>query len=92
VTPPERCSFCNRSQEEVRKLIAGPDGVAICDGCVEAFRQVVHSDKAVAATRTGLPCPECNRSVAIRDEVTSTSSTMHCPACGHHWSASGRSR
>ncbi|MEE4640087.1 MAG: ClpX C4-type zinc finger protein, partial [Wenzhouxiangella sp.] len=29
-----KCSFCGKSQEQVRKLIAGP-GVYICDECVE---------------------------------------------------------
>ncbi|MFI5142724.1 MAG: ClpX C4-type zinc finger protein, partial [Thermoanaerobaculales bacterium] len=29
-----RCSFCNKSQREVRKLIAGPN-VYICDECVD---------------------------------------------------------
>ena len=28
------CSFCSRRAEEVNKLIAGPDGVFICDDCV----------------------------------------------------------
>ena len=30
-----RCSFCNKTQDEVRKLIAGPSGVYICDECIE---------------------------------------------------------
>ncbi len=32
--PPRRCSFCNRTENNVRKLIAGPEGVYICDECV----------------------------------------------------------
>ncbi|HVU12320.1 MAG TPA: ClpX C4-type zinc finger protein, partial [Phototrophicaceae bacterium] len=31
----QRCSFCRRSHDEVERLIAGPDGVFICDNCVE---------------------------------------------------------
>lgn len=30
------CSFCGKSEEEVRKLAAGPGGVHICDECVAA--------------------------------------------------------
>ena len=30
-----RCSFCNKSEDQVRKLIAGPEGVYICDECIE---------------------------------------------------------
>ncbi len=32
--PPRRCSFCGRTENNVRKLIAGPEGVYICDECV----------------------------------------------------------
>jgi ATP-dependent Clp protease ATP-binding subunit ClpX len=35
------CSFCRRSQEEVRRLIAGPDNVFICDECVELCREIL---------------------------------------------------
>jgi ATP-dependent Clp protease ATP-binding subunit ClpX len=28
------CSFCSKSQAHVKKLVAGPDGVLICDQCV----------------------------------------------------------
>ena len=31
-----RCSFCNKTQDQVRKLVAGPKGVYICDECIEA--------------------------------------------------------
>jgi len=34
------CSFCNRSQEEVRKLIAGP-GVYICDECIDLCNDII---------------------------------------------------
>ena len=29
-----RCSFCNKTQSQVRKMIAGPNGTYICDDCV----------------------------------------------------------
>lgn len=35
------CSFCLKSSEEVAKLIAGPAGVYICDGCVELCNRVL---------------------------------------------------
>ena len=35
-----RCSFCNRTEDEVGPLITGPDGVFICAGCVEAAASV----------------------------------------------------
>ncbi len=38
---PGQCNFCHRTPAEVRKLIAGPDGVFICDMCVEAAHSLV---------------------------------------------------
>ena len=38
------CSFCGKSQHEVRKLIAGPMAVLICDECVELCTDIVEPD------------------------------------------------
>jgi ATP-dependent Clp protease ATP-binding subunit ClpX len=40
----ERCSFCHRDQSQVRRLIAGPDGVFICDECVALCQEVLDED------------------------------------------------
>ena len=37
---PYKCSFCGKSQNQVRKLIAGPD-VYICDGCIELCNEII---------------------------------------------------
>ena len=34
-----RCSFCGKTEDQVRKLIAGPDGSYICDECVESAQR-----------------------------------------------------
>ncbi len=54
-----RCSFCNKSQREVRKLIAGPN-VYICDECVDICLDIISEDRAREAreTRKSLPKPE----------------------------------
>ncbi len=54
-----RCSFCNKSQREVRKLIAGPN-VYICDECVDICLDIISEDRAREAreTRKALPKPE----------------------------------
>jgi len=39
-----RCSFCNKSQEQVRKLIAGPAGVYICDECIEICTDILEEE------------------------------------------------
>ena len=35
------CSFCGKSQAEVRKIIAGPAGVYICDSCVDVCKTII---------------------------------------------------
>ncbi len=39
-----RCSFCHRDQNEFRRLIAGPDGVSICNECVSLCQEVLEED------------------------------------------------
>lgn len=39
-----RCSFCNKRQEQVKKLIAGPAGVYICDECVEICADIIEEE------------------------------------------------
>jgi ATP-dependent Clp protease ATP-binding subunit ClpX len=54
-----RCSFCNKSQREVRKLIAGPN-VYICDECVDICLDIIAEDRAREAreSRRALAKPE----------------------------------
>jgi ATP-dependent Clp protease ATP-binding subunit ClpX len=54
------CSFCNRSQEEVRKLIAGP-AVYICDECIELCNDIIAEEvdpEVVAPTSSKVPKPK----------------------------------
>ena len=39
-----RCSFCGKTQDEVRKLIAGPEGVFICNECVDICVGIVEEE------------------------------------------------
>lgn len=45
-----RCSFCNKAQEDVKKLIAGPQ-VFICNECVDICNDIVAEDEALEAAR-----------------------------------------
>ncbi len=55
------CSFCNRSQEEVRKLIAGPS-VYICDECIDLCNDIiaeeVDTENPTSPTQSKLPKPK----------------------------------
>jgi ATP-dependent Clp protease ATP-binding subunit ClpX len=51
------CSFCNKNQNDVRKLIAGPT-VFICDECVEVCNDIIADDNRFdRGTRSTLPMP-----------------------------------
>ncbi len=39
-----RCSFCGKTQDEVRRLIAGPDGIYICNDCVDLCVDIMEED------------------------------------------------
>ncbi len=39
-----RCSFCGKTQEQVKKLIAGPSGVYICDECVDICADIIEEE------------------------------------------------
>lgn len=41
-----RCSFCNKSEDQVRKLIAGPEGVFICDECIGICAEIMEEELA----------------------------------------------
>jgi ATP-dependent Clp protease ATP-binding subunit ClpX len=54
-----RCSFCNKDQNDVRKLIAGPT-VFICDECVDVCNDIISDDRRseTSTSRDGLPTPQ----------------------------------
>ena len=63
------CSFCGKSQHEVRKLIAGPS-VFICDECIELCNDIIReesaADKGGKPAKSDLPTP--HEICAILDE------------------------
>src|SRR6266516_4185904 len=58
------CSFCGKSQHEVRKLIAGPT-VFICDECVELCMDIIgeENNSSLVKSRDGIPTPKEIRKV-----------------------------
>ncbi len=53
-----RCSFCGKTQDQVRRLIAGSGGVYVCDECVELCRDIIREEQGEAAPSrafTGAP-------------------------------------
>jgi hypothetical protein len=59
---PLYCSFCGKSQHEVRKFIAGPT-VFICDECVELCLDIIGEENKSSLTKSGhdIPTPQAIR-------------------------------
>jgi len=55
-----KCSFCGKTQKQVKKLIAGPAGVYICDECIELCNEIIAEELAEnsALGFTELPKPQ----------------------------------
>lgn len=53
------CSFCGKSQNDVKKLIAGP-GVYVCNECIDICNEIINDDEQVdtTTTRANLPKPK----------------------------------
>ena len=66
-----RCSFCGKTQEQVRRLIAGP-GVYICNECVDLCQSVLSDDEVITRPRVSedidITIPKPTEIKAILDE------------------------
>lgn len=62
-----RCSFCNKSQNDVRKLIAGPT-VFICDECVRVCNDIIDDDQVVETDVKSHPLPKPHEVKSYLDE------------------------
>ena len=73
-----RCSFCGKSQRQVRKIIQGPN-VCICDECVGVCNEIIADDEGGApagprarpeVTHVGtITCPRCRTTFALQCET-----------------------
>jgi ATP-dependent Clp protease ATP-binding subunit ClpX len=64
---PYRCSFCGKSQEQVRKLIAG-QGVYICDECINLCQEIIE-EEMLEAPRQKAPAPKLPKPRQIKDSL-----------------------
>jgi ATP-dependent Clp protease ATP-binding subunit ClpX len=77
------CSFCGKSQHEVRKLIAGPT-VFICDECVELCMDIIREENksSLVKSRDGIPTPfTITTSGSITRPSTTTLSSRSRTSC-----------
>ncbi|MBM5802242.1 MAG: AAA family ATPase, partial [Cyanobacteria bacterium K_DeepCast_35m_m2_023] len=71
-----KCSFCGKSQEQVRKLIAGP-GVYICDECIDLCNEILDEELVGApAAGAGRSAPEPGRGKAPAKKTSKPAPTL----------------
>ena len=56
-----KCSFCGKSQKQVKKLIAGP-GVYICDECIDLCNEIIEEELSEGTEVASRSCPSRGRS------------------------------
>ena len=94
--PALRCSFCNKLQDDVPRLIAGPR-VLICDECVEVCNDIIADDERfekqagkTANRRTGgspmpwpnmIPCALCRVAIPATDGFVIENRGFLCAGC-----------
>jgi ATP-dependent Clp protease ATP-binding subunit ClpX len=72
-----RCSFCNKAQVDVRKLITGPK-VFICDECVDVCHEILLDDARDREAHQSGPAPSAGRERG----ASSPSIPVTCAMCG----------
>lgn len=72
------CSFCSKSQEEVRKLVAGPS-VHICDECVELCKNILAEDREDGGKSRSKESAEENRLCGICMEERESDELVFLP-------------
>ena len=79
--PPLLCSFCGKTQDEVRKLIAGPS-VYICDECIDLCNDIIAEE--IAQSETDPPkCWVCQDASKRRDLINVPRGVSLCRDCFH---------
>jgi hypothetical protein len=78
-----RCSFCNKSQRFVKKLVAGPN-VYICDECVDICVDIVNhapTEALLPLVASAHACSLCNIAVDATESLPIGARGLLCPGC-----------
>ena len=67
-----KCSFCSKSQDQVRKLIAGP-GVYICDECIDLCNEILDEELLESQAKTNISSPQ------VKKKLTNTQAETNDP-------------
>ena len=74
------CSFCGKSQDEVRKMIAGPT-VYICDECVDLCSDIIAQETLMETPGATWACPICQQPRTRSDTLRLSETRRVCRPC-----------
>ena len=63
-----KCSFCGKTDDQVNRLVAGPNGVYICDGCIKLCTEILDNDEQEHALIDSENLPKPKTICSILDE------------------------
>jgi ClpX C4-type zinc finger len=63
-----RCSFCGKSHDQVKRLIAGPGAVYICDECIDLCREIIQEEGAHSRQQDRIELPPRAENEALAPE------------------------
>ena len=72
-----RCSFCNKTQDQVKKLIAGPNGAYICDECVGICADILDEEFENEEEISEYVLPKHKSYIDILEDNSETSDTIN---------------
>ena len=87
-----RCSFSNKSQAQVRKLIAGPNGVYICDACVDVCAEIIEEEFEYENNRHANPFDDINLLKPAEIKAFLDDTVKHAKEMGYVVTLFGRRR
>ena len=75
-----RCSFCDKTQDQVRRIIAG-NGVYICDECIALCQEIIADDLGTAPSQEPQNLPKPTEIKAVLDEyvIGQEKPSVRCP-------------
>ncbi len=75
-----RCSFCDKTQDQVERLIGGPRSIFICDECVALCQEIIEEGRASRRAATSAP-DQAAAEQAPDEHQLQAPLPGHCPEC-----------
>jgi hypothetical protein len=72
------CSFCDKTKLQVKKLVAGPDGIYICENCVGLCADIIEEDSRMEIEKSEMSDLDPSLPKVLTDEVVINQCILIC--------------